>query len=52
MKKVYEIEIYENEKGKIPFFDWISNLKDLKARAKIQSKLNRIELVTLVIQSR
>ena len=43
MKQVYEIEIYEDEKGKSPFSDWISGIKDLKSRAKIQARLDRIE---------
>ncbi|MEZ5691625.1 MAG: type II toxin-antitoxin system RelE/ParE family toxin [Rickettsiales bacterium] len=44
MKQIYDIEVYEDKKGKIPFLKWLSNIKDFKTRAKIQSRINRIEL--------
>jgi len=36
--------IYEAPNGKSPFLDWLLALKDVKGRAVIRARLNRIEL--------
>ena len=36
--------IYEKSNGKSPFSQWLSALKDIKARAVIRARLNRIQL--------
>lgn len=36
--------IYEKSNGKSPFSEWLLNLKDIKARAVIRARLNRIQL--------
>lgn len=36
--------LYEKSNGKTPFSDWMRNLKDVKARATIRARLNRIQL--------
>lgn len=41
------ILIYETADGKRPFSDWLSKLKDRKARAKVRARLNRIQLGNL-----
>lgn len=38
-----EIEIYETPDGKRPFSDWLESLRDIKARAKIRARLDRVE---------
>jgi putative addiction module killer protein len=38
------IVIYEQKRGKSPFLEWLLNLKDIKARATIRARLNRLEL--------
>lgn len=42
MKQIYDIQIYENEKGESPFQDWLSGLKDKKAKSKITARIRRI----------
>ncbi len=37
----WEIEVYTDEKGKIPFNEWLSNL-DFPIKARILERLNRI----------
>lgn len=39
-----ELVIYQTESGKQPFDEWLKSLKDLKARARIRSRLDRMEL--------
>ncbi len=39
-----EIEIYLTEKGKAPFSDWLESLSDIRARAKIRMRLDRLRL--------
>ena len=41
------ILIYETADGKRPFSDWLSKLKDRKARAKVRARLNRVQLGNL-----
>lgn len=38
------IVIYEADNGKSPFLEWLLSLKDVKGRAVIRARLNRIEL--------
>lgn len=45
--KLKELPEYITEDGKCPFDDWIKALKDLKARAVIRVRLNRIILGNL-----
>lgn len=40
MKK--ELAFYETAQGKTPFQKWLEKLKDVKGRAKIQTRLNRL----------
>lgn len=40
----YELEIYQDEKGKKPFLEWISSIKDHVAVAKINARLLRLRL--------
>jgi putative addiction module killer protein len=39
-----KIELYETKEGKCPFSNWLKSLNDIKARAKIRTKLNRLRL--------
>ncbi|MEL4895125.1 type II toxin-antitoxin system RelE/ParE family toxin [Crocosphaera sp. Alani8] len=39
-----DVRTYETEEGYVPFNDWLSRLKDLKARAIIRARINRIRL--------
>lgn len=43
----YNIEIYQDLKGKKPFIEWIESLKDEALRAKIKIRLSRIRLGNL-----
>ena len=38
------IQIYELPNGRRPFSEWLSNLKDVRGRAKIRTRLTRVEL--------
>jgi putative addiction module killer protein len=38
------IVIYEQKRGKSIFLDWLLHLKDVKARAVIRARINRLEL--------
>lgn len=42
------ILIFETREGKCPFSDWLLNLKDIKARAIIRARLERVRLGNLV----
>lgn len=44
MRQVYDIEVYEDEKGEVPFSDWLLKLKDKLAVAKIHSRIDRASL--------
>lgn len=39
-----ELVSYQTESGKLPFEEWLKSLKDVKARARIRSRLDRVEL--------
>lgn len=38
-----EIKNYQTADGKTPFEEWLDNLRDRKARAKIRNRLKRVE---------
>ncbi len=38
-----EIRNYQTADGKTPFEEWLDNLRDRKARAKIRNRLKRVE---------
>ncbi|NOX60805.1 MAG: type II toxin-antitoxin system RelE/ParE family toxin [Chloroflexi bacterium] len=40
----YILEEYVTAKGKNPFREWLHGLRDIRARAKIRVRLNRIRL--------
>jgi putative addiction module killer protein len=42
-RSLYEIEFLQDLKGRCPFADWFFTLKDVRARGKIQSRLNLLE---------
>jgi len=46
-EEIYEIEIYQDKKGRRPFAQWLDSLTDAKARAKIKVCLARIRLGNL-----
>jgi len=39
-----EIRVYVTEEGREPFNEWIASLRDVKARAKIRVRLDRVSL--------
>ena len=41
------IVIYETTDGKSPFLDWLNGLRDVKARATIRARLDRVRLGNL-----
>ena len=43
----FEVGIYRTEEGKRPFADWSLSLKDRKARVKIDTRINRLQLGNL-----
>ena len=42
-----EIRIFITQEGHAPFSDWLNNLRDIKARAKIRIKIDRLRLGNL-----
>ena len=38
-----ELRSYQAPSGKIPFQDWLSNLRDAKGRAQIEIRIDRLE---------
>ena len=42
--KERKIQTFETNEGKVPFEDWITNLKDKKVRARIFSRIDRLRL--------
>lgn len=42
-----ELQIYVTEDGRVPFSDWLTSLRDLKARSKIRVRLDRVSLGNL-----
>lgn len=41
---MFEVRYYLNEKGKSLFTDWLENLKDRQARAKVRVRIDRLRL--------
>src|SRR3989338_1171555 len=39
-----EIEVYTTSKGRAPFLEWLRGLKDMRARAKIRVRIERVRL--------
>lgn len=44
MQQIYEIEEYVTKSGKTPFGEWFLGLKDKRAQAKLQLRLDRVTL--------
>jgi putative addiction module killer protein len=42
-----ELEFFVTDSGKIPFKQWLDDLKDVSARAKIRVRLDRVRLGNL-----
>ncbi len=42
-----EVDYYETEEGKKPFRDWLNSLRDKRAQAKIQTRIDRVSLGNL-----
>ncbi len=40
----YEVEVYQTEEDRSPFPEWIRNLRDSTARARIRTRLARLRL--------
>lgn len=40
----YRLEYYIEDNGRAPFTDWLSNLRDRNAHARISARLNRVRL--------
>ena len=40
--KTYKIEIFETQDKKCPYYNWLENLKDRAARAKIRTRMDRV----------
>ena len=40
----YKIEIYQTENGNRPFSQWLKEIKNHKAKAKIRLRLDRLEM--------
>ena len=39
-----ELEVYITEEGRAPFLDWRNALRDVRGRAKIRTRLDRVQL--------
>ena len=42
-----ELQIYVTEDGRAPFSEWLASLRDIRARAKIRVRLDRVSLGNL-----
>jgi putative addiction module killer protein len=42
MDEKYQIELYQRQNGNVPFRDWLKDLRDLQAVARIRARLTRI----------
>ena len=42
-----ELQIYLTEDSRAPFSEWLASLRDIKARAKIRVRLDRVSLGNL-----
>ncbi|HEY9622275.1 MAG TPA: type II toxin-antitoxin system RelE/ParE family toxin [Crinalium sp.] len=45
--QLYELRVYETQKGAVPFTDWLDGLSDQNARARIKKRLDRVALGNL-----
>ena len=43
----FKLRVYLSESGRSPFNDWLLGLRDLRARARIRTRLNRVKLGNL-----
>lgn len=43
----FELEYYVTADGKVPFKEWLDDLRDIAARAKIRIRLDRVRLGNL-----
>ena len=41
---VQELRVYQRQDGRQPFNEWLAELKDLQARARIRTRLGRLAL--------
>ena len=39
-----ELEVYFTAEGRAPFTDWLDSLRDIRGRAKIRTRLDRVRL--------
>jgi putative addiction module killer protein len=39
-----ELQLYVTVEGRVPFSEWLGGLRDIKARAKIRVRLDRVSL--------
>ena len=42
MEEKFQLEMYRRDNGEVPFRDWLHNLKDVRAVAKIRARLTRM----------
>ena len=40
----YEIQMYQDEKGKVPYRNWFEKLKDVAAKQRIAGRLLRLQM--------
>ncbi len=38
---MYEVELFRDDRGVCPFLEWLEDVKDIRARAKILARLRR-----------
>lgn len=43
----YQLREYLTKDGRSPFSDWLTQLRDIRARARIRTRLDRVSLGTL-----
>ncbi|OGT76485.1 MAG: addiction module killer protein [Gammaproteobacteria bacterium RIFCSPLOWO2_12_47_11] len=44
MQEHYQIREYLTEDGRSPFSEWLNKLRDIRARARIRTRLDRVSL--------
>ena len=44
---IFELRVYVTKNGHSPFNDWLKGLRDLRARARVDIRLNRVRLGNL-----
>lgn len=40
----FQVEVYQTADGKRPFAEWLRSVKDRRARAKVRTRITRLEL--------